>query len=142
MIGLKYRYDDDETEVAEVLAACMARIDSGEVIDREAYTADHPPVADALRSYFETADRVERKAGWAASGPPPVDTDGKPFSLSERETVLPSAADSSAVGTVGRVHRSIPEVFGPYQILKPLGQSAMGIVYLALHLRTTERGKF
>ena len=52
---------DDPAEV--VIADYFARVDRGERVDREAFIADHPDVADLLREFFAGANLVEQFAG-------------------------------------------------------------------------------
>jgi 2-oxo-4-hydroxy-4-carboxy--5-ureidoimidazoline (OHCU) decarboxylase len=49
---------EGQQRLEEVLAAYMQRIDRGEQVDREAFVAEHPELADELRAYFAAADQV------------------------------------------------------------------------------------
>ena len=48
--------------VDELLAEYHRRVDAGEAVDREQFLRIHPDSAEALRSYFEGTDLVERLA--------------------------------------------------------------------------------
>src|SRR5262245_35034150 len=45
------------------LAEYLRRVDAGENVDRAAFVAAHPEVANELREYFSTAEVLERVAG-------------------------------------------------------------------------------
>ena len=100
----------------EVLAEYLQRVDNGEAVDREAFVADHPEVADALKSYFAGADEVDRVAG-------PVVGATRTNTSAEHDTAVPT--ESYAKADV------IPKEFGRYRIVRTLGSGAMGSVYLA-----------
>lgn len=65
-----------ESLVELALADYLRRGDRGEQVDREAFLADYPEVAEDLRSYFATADALERMAGPTAQeqSPPSAET--------------------------------------------------------------------
>jgi hypothetical protein len=120
---------DREHRVDAVVADYLDRIDRGEQVDRESLLDLHADLADELRIYFDAAELVDRMAG---------------PTLAEHERVIASQ-DTSKPGrieaTIGETrtagataidrHDPLPKVLGRYAIDKPLGQGAMGSVYLA-----------
>jgi hypothetical protein len=50
------------TQADEVLAEYLVRIDRGEPVDREAFVAAQPEVADQLRAYFADSQAVRQTA--------------------------------------------------------------------------------
>ena len=87
--------------VDEVLAEYLQLVDKGETVDREAFVAAHPDVADALESYFAGADEVDRVAG-------PVIGATAAGAAAGQETVVQTDFQSEA----GDVPDSIPKEFG------------------------------
>jgi WD40 repeat protein/tRNA A-37 threonylcarbamoyl transferase component Bud32 len=96
----------------EVLGDYMQRLDQGETVNRERVFAEHPELADELRSYFAAADDVERLGRQATSQPAT-----EPMSLAApQEPSMPR--DSSR-----RV--------GDYELLEQIGEGGMGVIYRA-----------
>src|SRR5262249_55869024 len=101
----------------EVLGAFMHRLDRGEAVDREQLLAQHPEVAEELRSYFGGIEEVER-LGRQARGEEALET--PPCRLTgegQREGIPP------ADGLAGRV--------GDYELLEQISQGGMGVIYKA-----------
>ena len=109
----------EQSQLEQVLANYLQRIDAGEEVDRARLLADHPDLATALQSYFQTADKVDRIARQAPAAAPRD-------SLASCETVPPTgrAGTAAAKGPV-------QQQFGRYRLLNLLGKGAMGAVYLA-----------
>lgn len=104
--------NDDQS--GNVLADYMRRIDNGEIVDADAICEAHPEIAAELRSYIENeamlADIITKK-------------ETSQFSAYQ-ETVRPGQAKATDKQLVGKM-------FGRYKLIRPLGQGAMGAVYLA-----------
>ena len=118
---------DRSPSVDELLAEYHRRVDAGEAVDREQFLRRHPESADALRSYFEGTDLVERLAsprGQASPELPAVQ------SLRSAETIAPRGLSDSGEIATGPF-ASLPAQFGRYRVEKLLGSGAMGSVYLA-----------
>lgn len=59
-MNLKSESDGSQFDLDAALADYMRRIDRGELLDRDAFIAAHPSLADELRKYFSTASATER----------------------------------------------------------------------------------
>src|SRR5262245_10718862 len=105
----------------EVLGAFMHRLDRGEVVDREQLLAQHPEVAEELRSYFAGIDEVERLGrqakGEEAFATPPC----RPLTGEDQREGTPPAD-----GLAGRI--------GDYELLEQISQGGMGVIYKARQL--------
>lgn len=116
---------DQEQRLNRIIAEYLKRKDAGQDLSPDAMLEAYPDLADGLRSWF--AGEALMNAGapaFAATklGPIPV----LPVPSDGRETLKPGAVQSDTASEfTGRK-------FGRYQILRPLGEGAMGSVYLAL----------
>lgn len=99
-----------DARLAELVAEYLRCADRGEPANRQKLLMENPDLAGELRSFFATADEVDRLAG-------PVAT----------EDLLEASEDTWLTQTQPR----FPVEFGRYTLLKKLGQGAMGIVVLA-----------
>ncbi len=98
----------DDPRFEEALAEYLRRIDRGEHVDQAQFIAEHAEFADALREYFETAERVERMAA------PPDET-----------------LDSDSPPTASSPPLDVIRYFGDYELLEEIGRGGMGVVYRA-----------
>src|SRR5262245_59003526 len=96
-----------QAKLDAALADYMERADRGEAIDRESFIAQHPDLAEDLRSYFRGSDEFERMVGAI----PSTAEYGPPESLHD-------------LGTLVRY-------FGDYELLEEIARGGMGIVYRA-----------
>ncbi len=105
----------------EVLGEYLQRLDSGEAVDREQFLARHPEWAEELRSYFAGSDEVER-LGRRAEGDRPA---------------LPLTCPQPEAAPVGAAPRTEGETrrVGDYELLEPIGQGGMGVIYKARQLK-------
>ena len=101
-------------------------MDRGESIDREEFLARHTEIAGELRSFIAAEQALERLAG-AERSPEQSGHSTRAFSHGGQETLVPRGF---AGGTEGS-HSGLKTEFGRYRIVRPLGQGAMGTVYLA-----------
>jgi WD40 repeat protein/tRNA A-37 threonylcarbamoyl transferase component Bud32 len=105
----------------EVLEDFMHRLDRGEAVDREQLFAEHPEVADELRSYFAGIDEVERLGREARGEKQHTTLPGRLLTGEGQREGIPSAD-----GLACRV--------GDYELLEQIGQGGMGVIYKARQL--------
>ncbi len=107
IIEMSEAHDEENPDrLDEVLAEYMQRTDRGEVVDRQQFIAEHPEVADGLRSFFADYDAIQSAAERTEPDPP-----------------QPARDPGTPLGAV--------QYFGDYQLLRELGRGGMGVVYLA-----------
>ncbi len=99
----------------------LARMDAGEVVDRDQFIAEHPESADALRSFF-TSELLFRQlitCGHSETMPGTFERlDQRAFAIAQQEGALAP-------------WRTLPAIFGRYRVTKLIGRGAMGTVYRA-----------
>ena len=117
--------DSPDPRLQAALAEYLERIDRGEAVDREAFLAEFPDLARELAPLLETADALEEIGGNSGESRPPDLSTHSQLSH-DIETVAPGRQGQEAT-TSG----PLPVEFGRYRTIKPLGQGAMGVVYLA-----------
>ena len=114
---------EKEERLNGILAEYLQRRDAGQPVDQAALLKAYPDLADGLQSYFEGeammgAPRLATPMQHPAPAPKQLPAD-------LRETVRPGAMESDTSSGF------TPRRFGRYELLRPLGEGAMGSVYLA-----------
>lgn len=117
--------DSPDPRLQAALAEYLERIDRGEAVDREAFLAEYPDLAAELAPLLETGDALGQMGGTAAQ-PRSLEVSTHSQLSHNIETVAPGRKGQEAT-TSG----PLPADFGRYRVIKPLGQGAMGVVYLA-----------
>src|SRR5262249_28099952 len=102
----------------EVLEEYMRRLDRGEVVDRDQFLAQHPELADELRSYFAGTDEVERLHK----------RPGRETPVLSPSRGLPETGESPPGSGAGRR-------VGEYELLEQIGYGGMGVIYKARQVR-------
>ena len=105
--------------IKRVLAEYLKRKDAGKPVSKASLLKAYPDLADELRLYFEGEALIDDLAF------APTKLSPRPVPADVRETVTPGAMESDTSSGFA------PRSFGRYQLLRPLGEGAMGSVYLA-----------
>lgn len=109
-------------QVDAVIAEYLRRRDAGEDIDERTFLDAHPAVAEELNAYFVGEAFLSSMTGRSH-----LQKVTRPAHAHDAER--PSTNDA-AVGN--SPSSGLPSQFGRYQLLKQLGEGAMGTVFLAL----------
>lgn len=118
--------ESHDPRVDAALADYLERLDRREPLDAESFVAQHPEIADELRSLIDAELELRKLAPGGGLSDPPGST--KSFALHGQETIAPQVP---AKRTGESEQRQLKEQFGRYRIVRILGQGAMGTVYLA-----------
>jgi len=116
-----------DSRIEAALQEYLGRLDRGEVVEREAFLARYPDIADSLRAFIAAEDQLRMLAGDKASRES-AGTSTQTFASQGQETVPPTLQPDPSPGVTAS---GLAGRFGRYEIIRALGRGAMGAVYLA-----------
>ncbi len=105
-------FSERDRRLEEVLAAYLRAAEAGQPPERETWLAEHPDLADELRSFLDNRAQLQ-----ALAAPAPA--------AGEATVGLEEAAASPV---------SLVPYFGDYQLLREIAHGGMGVVYKARQL--------
>ena len=121
---------DIDERLDSILAEYFQQLDQGAAVSPETLIESHPDLADSLREFFDAASFVERLAG-------PTQAEQTQMQ-SVHDTARNSLVGETIVSSIQQAPKrasakdgNVPKHFGRYEIVRLLGQGAMGAVYLA-----------
>ena len=117
----------NDPRIDAALQEYFEQLDGGEAIEREAFLARYPEIANTLRNFIAAEEELRKLAGDKASRESAGITT-QSFAAQDQETVLPESRSKISPGTAGS---GLQGQFGRYQIIRALGKGSMGAVYLA-----------
>ncbi|HQZ66778.1 MAG TPA: bifunctional serine/threonine-protein kinase/formylglycine-generating enzyme family protein [Planctomycetaceae bacterium] len=111
--------DDRDQKLNAVIVDYLKKRDAGKAVSRRAILNAYPDLVDGLRSYFDG------EAMLAGAEFAPTILNPNAARADARDTLPPGMVESDTASEFS------PRTFGRYQLLRPLGEGAMGSVFLA-----------
>ncbi|HXY36650.1 MAG TPA: protein kinase, partial [Planctomycetaceae bacterium] len=118
--------ESDDPRIEAALREYIEQLDRGESLDVEQFIARHAEIADELRELIETEQKLRQLADDVTRSERANDAT-QPVAVDVAATLKPQ----HLLEPISQADKRLSGNFGRYSIVRPLGEGAMGAVYLA-----------